>query len=377
MSTMSTSSNFSATGCYIDRTSNTFAGIKLPITLIVFVPGNPGSLGLYHDFLEKLFRQISSFSYDDKNHPTILAISHNDFDHPEHVGYKIEHRIRLDESDFNLVEKGFSNRFKDTDPYHIELQVFNKLLILKRLLRIDLSDCKLIFVGHSIGCYVIMRLLQDKTIAAAHIQSIFLHPALENMAITPKGMRFDRIFWLKLDYVGHTFAFMLHNLLPQRAKLAIARWFCPQEFMQSASSLVLESLTHLACFKTFRALVRMAKSELTLIKEIDAERWLGSHIPKLKMIFAINDGWVNEDYRIHLRRLFPSLWIEEQAVPHAFIMKPDLVTDYAIKVSSYIQNLIEIQRLQNSSSESSTGSRLTNTTDSSTNRTTTSSTDNN
>jgi len=58
--------------------------------LIIFIPGNPGVLGLYHDFLESLSRMLSSSSAIDgpNNQPTILAISHNNFDHPDHVDYK-------------------------------------------------------------------------------------------------------------------------------------------------------------------------------------------------------------------------------------------------------------------------------------------------
>lgn len=312
-----------------------------PKKLIIFIPGNPGVLGMYHDFLVSLFRMISSSSSKKHNDDaTILAIGHNNFDHPDYTHFKTDERICVDEKDLNFVERAIGEKY-DGEPHHIELQVLNKLIILKRLLNIDIKSCKIMFIGHSVGCYIILKLLQDKTINSTHEGSVLIHPALENLALTEKGSFFSRAFTFKLDILMQYVAYILDNLLPKSVKLTITKWFCPAEFVQTSSDIVLESVQQLVCQKTLCALIQMAKSELALVRNMNSELLIKPYANKLKLIYAINDHWVNADNRRLLKDSYPELYIEEQSTLHAFIMEPQTVMDYAVKVGMFIQDFID------------------------------------
>lgn len=271
-------------------------------------------------------------------HPTILAISHNNFDHPDHVDYKSSGRISVRESDLNFMERTMSKNHS-SNPHHMDLQLINKLIILKKLLKYDLEDCKIIFVGHSVGCYIILKILQDPHVKSAHQGSIFIHPALENIATTARGSRIKILFNYKLDLIGQIIAFILDNCLPKSTKLTITRWFCGENFTINSSGPVIESITQLICQKTFRALVQMAKSEFAMVKNINPETMVKPHESKLRIVYASGDGWVNEQSKRLLRDSCPNLYMEEQICLHAFVMDPDMALNYAFRTSRHIMDL--------------------------------------
>lgn len=313
-----------------------------PSKIVVFVPGNPGVLGIYHDFLVNLFKSFNSSSTpkDSKENVnyTILAIGHNNFDHPDHVQYKTAERTIIEENELNFVEKTLAD-YHTNEPHHIELQVLNKIIILKRL--VDLEDVKVAFVGHSIGCYVILRILQDSPICQAHEGSVLIHPALENLATTRKGSECVQLFNYKLDYLLMLVAYVIDLLFPKQAKLMIAKWYCTSELVNQSSNVVLESITQIVSPKTLRALFEMAKSELQLVKNLNPETMIKPQSSRLKLIYAIDDHWVNTDNRQVLLETNPDLHIEEQPKMHAFVMDPPTVMDYSVKVAMYIRDFFE------------------------------------
>lgn len=303
--------------------------------LVIFIPGNPGALGVYHDFLRLVAKQVARGD----GATAILAIGHNNFDHPDHVNYPAEEKIFLDEKKLNFVEKTLAGRYIH-DPHHVELQVLNKLIILKRLIRSLDSPAKVTFVGHSIGCYVILRLLQDKQLASMHANSILIHPALENLALTEKGRFFDRVFQTRLDLPTKLIAFLLDTLLPRSLKMTLTRYQCSREFVENSSDEVLESMMQLVCSRHLSALVGMAKSELAYVKQLDCEQLIKHHVPKLKLLYAMEDHWVNESHRRALKRLYrDEIHIEERDTLHAFVMDPKAVAEYANIVTKFVDKV--------------------------------------
>ena len=313
---------------------------KVVRKLVVFIPGNPGVLGMYHDFLVALHRTLSVASDEASEQIVILAMSHNNFDHPDHCDYPSDERIFVEDSEMNFFEQFKAHA--NCDPHHIDLQAINKLFILKRLLKVDLKQidrdgCELVFVGHSIGCYVILKLLQDKALAEAHSGSILVHPALENLALTEQGNKIANLFALKLDYLLRAMAFAVAKVIPKSARLAIVKWYCPREFVESSSEIVIGSMEQLVHSVELNALIRMAKSEFVSIKDLNHDKMIKPHVDKLKLIYTKGDRWANDGHRLELIQSYPDLHIEQQQTLHAFIMDPIVVRDYTIKIAQFIR----------------------------------------
>lgn len=333
--------------------------------LVVFIPGNPGLLGMYHDFLVALYKTIARPS-DKTNEPVLLAIGHNNF-----LG--LDYQSDGQQQRHNDGEEIFigANNIAANEPHGIELQCLNKLIILKQLLRIHLTnkqqqqgvgeeensnsneeeededdygrECgwKLTFVGHSMGCYIILKLLQDPALARAHAGSILVHPALENLALTKKGTVLANFFALKLDLLARLVAYGIEKLVPKSTILDITRLACSHEFTSQASSIVIESMAQIVQSNTLIALIEMAKSELDCIRDLDHDKMIKPRANKLRLIYAIDDHWVNARHRLELAQLYPELYIEEQQTMHAFIMDPNAVANYSIKFGMMIEGFFE------------------------------------
>lgn len=326
--------------------------------IIVFIPGNPGLLGVYHDYLCSLYKTICHPS-NRRAHgqPIILAISHNNFDHPDCCQQLAAQarKINIDESEMNFVEKSMVKSYIN-EPHNIELQVINKLIILKRLVLSPVEDDnqnkqqnidKVIFVGHSIGCYVILKLLQDKQLSQHHhAGTIMIHPALENLALTEKGSITATYFNFKMDLLLRGIALVLDTFLPKSVKINLTKWATSREFAESSSEIVLESMSTMASASSLNALIEMAKSEFSQVKNINNGQMIEPHLDKLHLIYANTDHWVNKEHREQLKRLYEDrISIEVEPTLHAFIMDPETVSSYAVKVGMLIEDLLEEEKL--------------------------------
>uniref|UniRef100_A0A6G1SIC5 Lipid droplet-associated hydrolase n=1 Tax=Aceria tosichella TaxID=561515 RepID=A0A6G1SIC5_9ACAR len=305
--------------------------------LIIFVPGNPGILGIYHDFLVSLYKTIVKPSVKNSR-IAIVAMSHNNFDHPDCCNYDSSDMICIEDKDLDSFERSKANEYES---HNVELQVLNKLIILRKLIKLDPNRYRVVFIGHSIGCYIILRLLQDKTVAFSHAGSILIHPALENLASTKKGTVIARYFNFKVDLAMRFAAYICELLLPNSLRLSLTKRFCSAEFVRFSSEIVLESIAQLGCSKAVAALVEMARSEFKQVLDIDHKTLIEPHASKLRLIYAIGDHWVNVESKQELLDCYPSLHIEEQPTLHAFIMDPQVMSDYAIKIGIMVQDCFD------------------------------------
>ena len=292
--------------------------------VLVFFPGNPGILGVYHDFLMLLYD-----SFESQNTTAVLAISHNNFDHPTACDYPDEKRLNIE---LNSEEK---NLGESLEPHHLELQVLNKLVILKRLLEFN-PNCRLVFVGHSIGCYVILRILQSQTIVARHNGSILIHPALENLTSTFGGMIASYILRAKLDLA---IKFIL-PIFPKVIKHKLVKFLA---FRGESSSFLSEeaqsSLNQLLSKVGLNAVCELAKSEFTVVKHLDHNLLIKPHIEKLRVLYAAIDYWVTSSHVPELRSKYPDLHIEEDATAeHIFFKRKHTLIDYVDRCARFIKD---------------------------------------
>lgn len=231
-----------------------------PDHVVIMVPGNPGIVGYYHDFNVQLCQKLN-FLWPGKKIP-IVAISHNNFDYPawnhNGAGSNNLHVLRdcLADQDKPRRASAILN-----EPNHIELQIRNKIVILKTIF--DLSRTKFTFVGHSIGCYVILEMLQDGDLNARTTQALFIHPALENLAITEKGAFWSTIFKYKIDWLISAFCLFIDSVVPDSVRPRLASLMKSGGEFEKISPEVKNALVQLASYRILQSTVRMAKSEFS------------------------------------------------------------------------------------------------------------------
>ncbi|XP_029451855.1 lipid droplet-associated hydrolase isoform X2 [Rhinatrema bivittatum] len=107
---------------------------KSPNLLFLIVPGNPGIVGYYRTFMQALYFGLN------QQYP-VWAISH--------AGHCVPPRSMsmTEDTDVKEIE----------DIFGLNGQIEHKLYFLKKNVP---KDMKLVLIGHSIGCYIILELMK-------------------------------------------------------------------------------------------------------------------------------------------------------------------------------------------------------------------------
>jgi len=139
------------------------AQIKLASTnkeLLVFViiPGNPGCIQFYEKFAQVLC---------DSTNTSVWGVSHTGHAQSDRNS-NLEHP--------KLLDCGLESQIEHKISY-LENEVFQKAE-------------KVILIGHSIGCYIILHIMDRmKQRESAILKSILLFPTIERMKLSPQGKK--------------------------------------------------------------------------------------------------------------------------------------------------------------------------------------------
>ncbi|XP_071999747.1 lipid droplet-associated hydrolase isoform X3 [Engystomops pustulosus] len=164
-----------------------------PKVLFLIIPGNPGVVGFYKTFMQSLYCGFNS------QYP-VWAISHAGHCSPP-TGMGM-----TDELDHQTE-----------DVFGLNGQIEHKLFFLKQNVP---SDVKLVLIGHSIGCYIILEMMR-RSPELKVLKSILLFPTIERMAQSPQGKIMTP--WLcSLRYVVYMPLYLL-SFLPEIMKTYLVK----------------------------------------------------------------------------------------------------------------------------------------------------------
>ncbi|KAF3844299.1 hypothetical protein F7725_007462 [Dissostichus mawsoni] len=144
---------------------------------------NPGVVGFYKTFMRTLHRKLGY------HHP-VWAVSH--------AGH-------------------YASSAAEYDVFGLDGQIEHKLAFLRRHVP---RDTRLVLLGHSIGCYIILDMMKRNP-ELNILKSIMLFPTIERMAQTPQGKVMTPVL-CGLRYVAYLPLFLL-SLLPEALKAGLIR----------------------------------------------------------------------------------------------------------------------------------------------------------
>lgn len=204
------------------------------------------------------------------------------------------------------------------------------------------TDCNIILVGHSIGCYMILSLMEilsgkrartkfehfnpplsstSPTFTNPHLLSriskcIFLFPTVERMKDSPNGKR----LWPILRYMKSLVVSLITVIswFPINLRTKLASWIlrkkCVDENMIKPTFDLLSPIF-------FGNMMHLAYDELRNVKSlhIEAVKFFKS---KLVFYFGVTDGWCPLSYRNELVKEIPDVvnYVDEHNIEHAFVL---------------------------------------------------------
>ena len=255
--------------------------------LLLVVPGSPGMGHFYVPFASRLF-QLGNGSYD------VSVVSHAG--HSPGVP-----RQRSSESE------------EERDWFSLEDQIAHKVAFLEE--RSAHKDT-LYLVGHSIGCFMILRML-DYLAPTRVRKAVFLFPTIEKMAATANGLSQRPLFTtLRSPFTG---AVWLLSSFPEWIKRALLqRWFytTPPEYVDHMCRAVM-NIDHISTHN----ILCMAEEEMKEVSDLPLET-LRQHIDKVVFYYGVGDRWNLESSYDEMAERFPDKDINlcSLGYSHAFVL---------------------------------------------------------
>ena len=230
-------------------------------TQIVIIPGNPGIVEFYEYFSEKLCNLT---------HLPVLCLSHTN---------------HLFDKERKIKPRSFP-RLKD--------QINDKITMLKRLV-FHKKDTDVIFIGHSIGCYIIMHIiaLLDPEMRDRVKKAYLLFPTIERMKSSPNGK------WL--TFFVKNFKWLLYFLIFLSAKVPnwlrkqVLYWFYMRKFRNNehlalCSNFLESVMPFSSSYYSFRNCLDMGYDEMLEVDKLDRNLLkLGGKT--LVFYYGVKDAW--------------------------------------------------------------------------------------
>lgn len=259
-------------------------------THVVFIPGNPGIVGAYLPFLKSL-----ALSTHMNANLKITSMSYPGHD-----------------------ESGIPHGMEERGMYSLEEQIQHKLAFINETVPLK---SKLVLIGHSLGCYMIMQLLKRNALANHRVVKVgLLCPVVANMAESPAGMMFGPLF-KNHPYVGkaliHTASWLPTSFLHNRFEKAfVERLRTPDLYRSSLVSLVVDFLQRPHCVMNA---VSIGVDSIDKLQELDVDT-LQVYKDRCTIWYTPIDHWVPSGMYQTLAQRHKDFDIKSFLVYHAFML---------------------------------------------------------
>nr|XP_020639944.1 lipid droplet-associated hydrolase [Pogona vitticeps] len=260
-----------------------------PKVLFLVIPGNPGLADFYRTFIRTLYCSL-------KQQYPVWAVSH--------AGHcKVPNGMKMTEETEN------SNI---DDVFGLRGQIEHKLSFLRKNVP---KDVKLVLIGHSIGSYIslqIMELAPELEI----LHSVHLFPTIERMAQSPQGKILTPLVCY-LRYIVYIPVYLM-TLLPERVKSPIVRFVMGGRCSEELLTTVMDMLNMDCLANVFY----MASQEMRMVTKRDSST-IRKHLKKLTFYYGAKDLWCPRQYYEEMKMEFPEGDIQlcERGFHHAFILR--------------------------------------------------------
>ncbi|KAK9509482.1 hypothetical protein O3M35_006792 [Rhynocoris fuscipes] len=270
-------------------------------SLILFIPATPGVTDFYDKFLETLYLNLRIPVWvighaglqlpSPYRHLDLPSIKHNP--HLYDLNGQIEHK------------KQFINRY------------------IKKMKCLNL-------IGHSIGAKICIELMKNDDIANKTKQIHLLFPAIHQLANTPKGWMFTRI-WSKL---APLVIFMTHLFicLPYYIRYTIIRIIIIlRTYILSIEPCYIHAILELTKPQCTRCAFFLGQSSMMSVRDLDDDV-MTRHHAMIRAYFSPSDKWVPKSHYEYLRKQYP--YVKTQ------LLEPNYKHDFLLNTSVPIANKI-------------------------------------
>lgn len=255
--------------------------------LILFIPGNPGAVEYYEEFVSALYEGL-------QRTVPIWGISH-----AGHVAPPSGQQLpKLQGND---------------DLYNLEGQISHKIAFINMFVP---KDRQIVLIGHSIGCYMVLEILKRMTDLKI-VKSFLLFPTIERLSTSPQG----QWIWPILNYFrlpALLSVYALSYLNPQ-LQWRLLLWYFRDKPVPDC---VLRASMNLFQPECVRICMFMGKDELDNVTTLDVDN-IQDNLFRLTFYYGVKDQWCPVSYYQDLREVFPQgdIRLCRHNFEHSFVLQ--------------------------------------------------------
>ncbi|XP_043532770.1 lipid droplet-associated hydrolase [Chiloscyllium plagiosum] len=242
-------------------------GISSNSTKVLFliIPGNPGIVCFYKPFMRILYKILN------QRYP-IWAISH--------AGHCVP------PEDMEMMED-----VELEDVFGLNGQIEHKLSFLRKHVP---KDVKLVLIGHSIGCYMILEMMKREPKLQV-LKAVLLFPTIERMAESPQ----------------------------ESVKASLVRWAL--QSLQSLDETTVSASLNLFNVDCAANAMYMGSQEMMHVVQRD-DHTIRRYLDKLIFYYGYNDHWCPITYYEDMKKSFPegTIHLCQKGIRHAFVLDANL-----------------------------------------------------
>lgn len=195
--------------------------------------------------------------------------------------------------------------------YSLQGQIQHKVTLIQQLVP---SNLKILLIGHSIGSYMILHML-DHLISTHHSvhKCYLLFPTVEGMALSPKGLSATPMLRY-LRWAAPLAMILPYYFIPDTIKGWLISWF--------AGATAVEGTVRLADPTSIAHSVNLAHEEMRTVVGADYSL-IERHAKKLLWFYGANDHWCPLVYYERMKSKYPSMDVRlaDAQFEHAFVLK--------------------------------------------------------
>ncbi|XP_076257388.1 lipid droplet associated hydrolase sturkopf isoform X2 [Rhynchophorus ferrugineus] len=267
--------------------------------IIILIPGNPGITNFYQKFAKTLY---------ERSEIPVWCVGH--------AGHNFSDKsVTFPKFDDNKHLYGLSGQVEH------KLEFFNKYVP---------ENAQVYLIGHSIGAYMCLEILENISIKNKVENAYLLFPTIEYMAESENGK-----FLIKfvLPYIRFILILAwLINLLPSCLATILIYIYMfiadvPREHLNSIKELIQPGILKRVFF--------LSREEMDDVNQRNNKSII-ANVNKLKFYYSKIDRWAPESYYNNLKQEIPNVNAELSKINHSFVLHYS--TDVATIVADWISH---------------------------------------
>lgn len=184
---------------------------------------------------------------------------------------------------------------ENSDLYDVEGQTSHKATFIAKHIA---PRTKLVMLGHSIGCYMILELIDKYPNVRTMVEhSILIFPAIDSLGAIPEGQKVRRLVD-RFYYVLLALAYFMQTFTTESMKFWLLRKVfynhIPNEGYKPIPEPVMRSALGVLTPAGFKAMICMALSEFNTVKDPNFEL-IESNSDRISILYGEADTWCPMD----------------------------------------------------------------------------------